>query len=255
LQNAELLLKTMFSKNLDEPLASATIETTDSLPDPSQIPLPSLSEANQIAMANRPEVSVAEGNIKSDKDAMPFIRNALLPNFNAFALITTVGLFNTFGNSFTEAVQFKYPEVAFGVTLSFPIRNRQAQADDVRSRLELRQSQDTLVRTKSQIEVDVQNALIGLTQSKAQVTAAAATVRLEQQTLEGEQKKLVAGLSTPYNVVLIQRDLLAAQLAEVQARDSYAKAKVTWDQALGVTLESSHVSLDDVLHGSALNVR
>jgi outer membrane protein TolC len=50
-------------------------------------------------------------------------------------------------------------------------------------------------------------------------------------------------------VVLDQRDLLAAQLAEVQARDAYAKARVTWDQALGVTLESSHVSLDDVLRG------
>jgi len=252
LQNAELLLKTMFSKNLDEPLASATIETTDALPDPHQIPLPSINEANEIAMAHRPEVSVAEGNIKSQKDALPFIRNALLPNFNAFALITTVGLFNTFGNAFTEAIQFKYPEVAFGVTLSFPIRNRQAQADDVRSRLELKQSQDTLVRTKSQIEVDVQNAIIGLTNSKAQVEAASATVRLEQETLAGEQKKLDAGLSTPYNVVLIQRDLLAAQLAEVQAKDAYAKAKVTYDQALGVTLEVSHVSLDDVLHGKAL---
>lgn len=249
LQNAELLLKTMFSKDLEEPLASATIETTDPLPDPSQIPLVSLPEASAIALANRPEVNIAQGNIQSDVDSQAFIRNSLLPNFNAFALITTVGLYNVFGTALSETVQFKYPEVAFGVTLSFPIRNRQAQADEVRSRLEMRQSQDTLVRTKSQIEVDVQNAMIALTQSKAQVTAAAEAVRLERQTLDGEQKKLDAGLSTPYNVVLDQRDLLAAELAEVQARDAYAKAKVTWDQALGVTLESSHVSLDDVLRG------
>ena len=53
----------------------------------------------------------------------------------------------------------------------------------------------------------------------------------------------------PYNVVLAQRDRLTAQLAEVQARDSYAKAKVAWDQALGLTLESSQVSLDEVLRG------
>ena len=249
LQNAELQLKTMFSKNLDEPLASATIETTDPLPDPSQIPLPSLEEAMDIAQKHRPEVSIAEGNMKSQMDAMPFIRNALLPNVNAFALVTTVGLYNVFGSSFVEALQFKYPEVAFGVTVSFPIRNRQAQADEVRSRLELRQSRDTLVRTKSQIEVDVQNALIAMTQSKAQVTAAREAVRLERQTLEGEQKKLASGLSTPYNVILIERDLFTAELAEVQARDAYAKAKVSWDQALGITLESNHVSVDDALRG------
>ena len=249
LQNAELLLKTMFSKTLDEPLASATIEPTDALPDPAQVILPSLQEATAIALANRPEVPVAEGNIKSDKDSMPFIRNALTPNVNAFALVTTVGLYNVFGTAIWDAVRFKYPEVAFGVTISFPLRNRQAQADEVRSRLELRQSQDTLVRTKSQIEVDVQNALIGMTNSNAQVKAAVEAVRLAQENLDGEQKKLTAGLSTPYNVVLAQRDRLTAQLAEVQARDSYAKAKVAWDQALGLTLESSQVSLDEVLRG------
>jgi len=249
LQNAELQLKTTFSKNLDEPLASATIEPTDAFPDPSQVILPSLREATAIAMANRPEVPVAEGNIKSEKDAMPFIRNALTPNVNVFALVTTVGLYNVFGTSLWESIRFKYPEVAFGVTVSFPIRNRQAQADEIRSRLEMNQSQDTLVRTKSQIEVDVQNALIGLTNSNAQVRAAMEAVRSAKETLDGQQKKLAAGLATPYDVVLAQRDWLTAQLAEVQARDSYAKAKVTWDQALGVTLESSNVSLDDVLRG------
>jgi len=249
LQNAELQLKTMFSKNLDEPLASAAVEPTDAFPDPSQVILPSLREATAIAMANRPEVPVAEGNIKSQKDAMPFIRNALTPNVNLFALVTTVGLYNVFGTSLWESVRFKYPEVAFGVTVSFPLRNRQAQADEIRSRLELNQSQDTLVRTKSQIEVDVQNALIGLTNTNAQVRAAVEAVRSAKETLDGQQKRLDAGLATPYDVVLAQRDWLTAQLAEVQARDSYAKAKVTWDQALGVTLESSNVSLDDVLRG------
>ncbi|MEI9970782.1 MAG: hypothetical protein WDO73_01320 [Ignavibacteriota bacterium] len=49
--------------------------------------------------------------------------------------------------------------------------------------------------------------------------------------------------------MLAQRDRLTAQLAEVQARDAYAKAKVAWDQALGLTLESSHVTLDEMLRG------
>ena len=249
LTNTELLLKSQFSKNLDDAFASATIETTDTFPDPDNNPPPNLQEAVQIANKNRPDISVAEGNIKSQNDVLPFIRSALKPTLNIYGLVSTVGLYNFFGTAFTEAIHFKYPQIAFGMNLTFPLRNRQAQADDVRSQLELRQAQDTLVRTRNQVEVDVQNALIALTQSKAQVAAARETVRLEQQKLSDEQTKLTAGLSTSYNVVLIQRDLFTAQLAEVQANAAYAKARVTLDQAMGTTLERNHITLDDALKG------
>lgn len=249
-QIAELQLKSMLSKNLDEPLASAVIETTDSFPDPAKVQLPPLDQALTTAKQNRPEVSIAEGNIKSEQDVLPFIRNSLLPNVNVFGLVTTVALNNVFGTSFVEALHFRYPQVAFGVSMTFPLHNRQAQADDIRSRLELRQSEDTLVRTKSQVEVDVQNALIATTQSKEQVSAAREAVRLAVEKLDAEQKKLSVGLSTPYNVILAQRDVFTARLAEVQALDTYAKARVALDQSMGLTLETSHVELQDALNGS-----
>jgi outer membrane protein TolC len=246
-QYAELQLKSMFSKTMEEPLLSASIEPADSFPDPDETALPKLEDAVEIAHKNRPEVPIAEGNIKSQEDVLPFLKNALLPNVNAFFLVNNVGLYNVFGTAFSEAIKFKYPQFAFGVTVNFPLHNRQAQADDIRSRLELQQSRDTLVRTQSQIEVDVQNALIAATQSKGQLTAAREAIRLEEQLVRAEQIKLGEGLSTSYNVILIERDLLAAQLAEVQAHDAYAKAKVTLDQAMGVTLEKAHVSLDAAL--------
>jgi outer membrane protein TolC len=146
-------------------------------------------------------------------------------------------------------VHFRYPQYAVGVSITFPLHNRQAQADDVRARMELDQSKDELVRTQSQIEVDVQNALIAARQSKAQVAAARETTNLERQKFDAEQVKLQAGVSTSYNVVLVQRDLFSAQLAEVQALEAYAKARVTMDQATGVTLERNRVDLDDALRG------
>ena len=248
-QYAELQLKSMFSKSLDEPLASATIEATDSFPDPDNEPLPGLEAAVATANQNRPEIAIAAGNIKSQTDVLPFLKNALLPNVNIFGLISTVGLYNFFGTSFTEALQFRYPQVAFGLTISFPVHNRQAQADDIRSRLERRQSEDSLVRTKSQVEVDVQNALIAVTQGKAQVAAAHEATLLNQQKLDAERKKLDVGLSTSYNVILIQRDLFDAQLAEVQARDTYAKARIFLDLAMGVTLQRHHIDPDEALRG------
>jgi outer membrane protein len=247
LRYAELQLKSMFSKNLDEPLASATIETTDSFPEPADEQLPEYDQAAAIAKKNRPEVSIAEGNMKSQQDALPFIKNSLLPNVNIFALMTTSGLYNIFGTAFSETIHFKFPQIAFGLSITFPLHNRQAQADDIRSHLELQQARDTLVRTQSQIEVDVQNALIAATQGKSQVAAAREAVRLADVRVDAEKKKFEAGLSTSYNVILVERDLYAARLAEVQARDIYAKARVTLDQAMGLTLENSHVTLDDAL--------
>jgi outer membrane protein TolC len=250
LEYAELQMKTMISATLDEPLESATIETTDSFPDPEQDQLPSLQEAVATAQKNRPEISIAEGNFKSEQDALPFVANALLPSLNAYGLISTAGLYNFFGNAFVDNLQFKYPQFAVGLSLSFSVRNRQAQADNIRSRLEMRESQDTLGRTKRQIEIDVQNALIGVTLGKAQVKAAQGAVSTNEQKTDAERKRLTAGLSTSYNVILVERDLFAAELAEVQARDVYAKARVALDQAMGVTLDTNRVSLDEALKGT-----
>jgi outer membrane protein len=246
-QNAELTLKTFLSKSLDEPLASASIETIDPFPDPENDQLPSYDDAIVVAKKNRPEVTIAEGNIKSEQDVQPFIRNALLPSVNIFGLLETAALYNIFGTAFTEAVDFKYPQFAFGVSISFPLRNRQAQADDLRSRLELRQEQDTLVRTKSQVEIDVQNGLIASRQAKEQVRAAHEALRLTQVQLDAEQKRLAAGISTSYNVILAQRDVFTARLAEVQAQDTYAKARVTLDQAMGTTFEKKHLTIERAL--------
>ena len=96
----------------------------------------------------------------------------------------------------------------------------------------------------------MQNAIIAMRQGKEQVRAAHEAVELEEQDTQAEQKKLAAGLSTSYNVILVERDLFAAQLAEVQARDAYAKAKVALDQAMGVTLDSNHIDLDAAIQGT-----
>ncbi|OFW22648.1 MAG: hypothetical protein A3H27_12505 [Acidobacteria bacterium RIFCSPLOWO2_02_FULL_59_13] len=73
-----------------------------------------------------------------------------------------------------------------------------------------------------------------------------------RQTLDAEEKKLQAGVSTPYNVIRTQRDLFSAELAEVQARVAYGKALAELDRATGQTLERNHMDLDQVLQGKLI---
>jgi outer membrane protein TolC len=50
-------------------------------------------------------------------------------------------------------------------------------------------------------------------------------------------------------VILAQRNLLEAQLAQVQARAGYANALVEMQRSTGVILEKSHISVEEALQG------
>ena len=154
------------------------------------------------------------------------------------------------GGSFGQAFGGDFPEYAGGVSLSLPLRNRAAQADNLRAQLEGNQLEVGLQRSRNQVALEVRQAIIGLLQGKAQVEAAHQAVRLAQQTLEAEQKKLQAGVSTPYQTVLRQRDLITAETAEVQAVANYSKALVEMDRAMGTTMNRNGIEIGDAFSGT-----
>ncbi len=119
---AEVTLKSMLTKDLDGSIATAVIEIDDTFPEPEDEHLPPLQEAMKIAKENRPEISIANGNIKSETDVLPFIRNSLLPNLNAFVLFSTVALDDILGTALVEVIHVKYPQIAVGISVSFPVR-------------------------------------------------------------------------------------------------------------------------------------
>lgn len=91
--------------------------------------------------------------------------------------------------------------------------------------------------------------MIGLMQGKAQVEAAHEAVTLADQTLDAERKKLQLGTSTSYNVVLRERDALAARQADIAAVATYARALVEMDRSTGSTLERNGIDISDALSG------
>ena len=242
-------LKSVMSKNLAGEVATARIETTDSLPDPQDSDIPSQAEAMATAMRNRPEIARAEGSILNQKIVTEFTKNNLKPSLNIFAQYVGASLDGVLGGAFGQLGRFQFPEYAVGISLTIPLLNRGAQADDVRAKLELRQSETVLQRTRNQIQLEVRNALIGVMQARAQAGAASKALELSRQTFDAEQRKLQAGISTPYNVIQIQRDFEQAQFAEVAARANYAKARVALDRVTGMTLESHGIPLENVIQG------
>ena len=74
--------------------------------------------------------------------------------------------------AFRQVGRLAYPEYAAGFTLTIPIKNRSAQADNIRARLEERQLETSTQQTRARIDLEVRNAMIGLMQTKARVEAA-----------------------------------------------------------------------------------
>jgi outer membrane protein len=99
------------------------------------------------------------------------------------------------------------------------------------------------------VRVDVQNAVIGVRNARAQYQAGVKARILQEQSLDAEQKRYAAGASIIYNVILTQRDLATARQNELAAEAAYAKSKVELDRVTGQTLNNSNISLTEAFKG------
>jgi outer membrane protein TolC len=152
-------------------------------------------------------------------------------------------------NALGQTWRGQYPDYSFGVNLSIPIRNRQAQADMARALLERRQLETQLQQYKNNIAQQVRSAEIAVIQARAQNEAARRAVILAQQTLDAEQKKFQLGESTVFLVIQAQRDLATAEGNQVLAHSTYAKALTGFQQQTATILKKYGIEMSDAVSG------
>src|SRR5260370_30592445 len=129
-----------------------------------------------------------------------------MPNVRVFRLYAGAGLAGKnvnltagAGKSLAQDFSAQYPEYASGMSVVTPIRSRSAQADNLRARLEQQQLEVSMQRLKQQVALEVRQAMVSLTQGKAQVAASNEALKLASQAVDAERAKLDAGASTTYN--------------------------------------------------------
>ena len=154
-----------------------------------------------------------------------------------------------FGTAQSDVFHSRFPDYSAQLTLNLPLRNRSAQADNARALITQRQLETQMQQLKNSALLDVRNSYIALTQDRAQVEAASEARVLQQETFDAEQKKYRLGASTVYNVILTQRDLIAAQGTELRALANLQEAKANYERALGRTLEVNHVTIAEARTG------
>ena len=264
----EQILKNAISKDpLAANLINVEILPTDKPTPPEATEAPTFEEAIKEAFQKRPELLEQQINITNAGIDARATGIALRPTATLFAQYTSQGLAGVssipsnppggpptvteqgFTTSQSQIFHNTFPDYLVGVNVQIPFRNRAAQATNQHSLLTLRQIEAQMQQLKNAAVVDVRNTYIALQQDRVQVTTAAESRKLFQETFDAEQKKYQLGASTVYTVILRQRDLVTAQGAELRALANLLEAKAQYERAVARTLDVNRVTIADAKHG------
>jgi outer membrane protein len=277
LQLQQLLMKNALSRNLEDPaLADAEVIPTSTMQVPQQEPVVPTPDVINQALSHRAELVESRIDLNSRELNNKAVRNAMLPTLDLYAYyggsglggnqnaanicppppqtrsgchtagsITPVG----YGGTLNDLVNSTAPDKGIGLTLNIPLRNRAAQANQVRAELEYHQAQVRLQQIENQVRIEVRNAQFSLQQNRAGVEAARAAADFARQSLDAEQKKLLAGVSTSTLVLQNQSALATTESNLVSAMAAYEKSRVELDRATGLLLDHAGILVADAERG------
>ncbi|MGE5735034.1 MAG: TolC family protein [Acidobacteriota bacterium] len=282
LELQQLLMKNALSRTLVDPsLAGAEVIPTSVMVVPDQEPVTPVQDLVNDALSHRAELSESRIDLVNRDINNKSAKNALLPTLSAFAYYGGSGVGGnvnpnvplcsatstgfcvnpadipptfksgnvSYGGAFGQLFDSTAPDKGAGLQLNIPLRNRAAQATQVRAELEYRQSQMRLQQLENQVRIEVRNAQFALQQNRASVAAAKAAVALAQQSFEAESKKYALGASTSTLVLQQQSALTQARSTLVAASSSYEKSRVELDRATGITLSKLGIDIADAERG------
>ncbi len=277
LQLEQLLMKNALSRTLVDPrLADAEVIPTSTMEVPAEEPVTPTEELVNAAFSHRPDLAEQRINLSNTEISNKAIRSALLPSLDFFAYYGGSGVGGngnpnyicatqpafcnltgppptpapvSYTDTLNQLVNSTAPDKGVGLQLTIPIRNRVAQAVQVRSELEYRQSQLHIQQVENQIRIEVRNAQFGVQQNRASVASAQAAVDLARQSLDAEQKKYALGASTSTLVLQYQSGLTSSEVTLVSAKAAYEKAQLELDRATGLLLEHANIEIADAVSG------
>ena len=274
LQLEQLLMKNAITKNMQDPLlADAPVIPTDTLQADEQFQVVPIQDLIDEALQRRPEIAQARINLTNYEISRKSIRNALLPTLDAYAFYGASGVAGpqnplvptcptnepecyqpgtiptTYASAFGNLFNSTGPNKGIGLNLNIPLRNRAAQANQVRSDLEYRQAQVALQQTENTITLQVRQAQFGMQQNYAALQAAIAARDFARESLTAEQKKFTYGASTPTLVLQASSNLTGAESNVLNAAANYEKSKVNLDFTTAETLTRMGIDLGDAEAG------
>ena len=259
-RTAEIVLKRLIVAGTQDPIWNSSLDPVDR-PDfrPETI---DLDAAVRRALSGRTDVDIAKKTVQQNDVTLKFLQDQLKPQADLVGTYGVQGLGGTqlirgstlgsaadttipggVGDAFSTLFHNNFPRWTIQLNIQYPLGLSSQQASVAKARVQLNQIQAQLKQIELQVATDVTNAVVTARSNAERVQAAQAAREFAQKTLDAEQSKFEVGMSTNYNVILIQRDLATAQNNELQAILNYRKSLVELDRLQQTTLSSAGITV------------
>lgn len=149
-----------------------------------------------------------------------------------------------FNRSISNMFRKDAPNYSVGLTISFPFRNRTAEANLASAEINKKKLEAQIKNTEQNIIAEVRNAVQAVETARQRVIAARRARESAEIQLEGERKLFEAGRSTTFLLFQRENALANAKNAEIRAETDYKKAIVDLQKATSTILQANKIEID-----------
>jgi outer membrane protein TolC len=202
------------------------------------------------ALANRTDLNASRKQLENNDVNIRYFRNQSLPDVNALVNYSAFGLAGTqrdltptfppvelsrsqrnFGGAMSDVFASDYPTWSFQVQINYPIGTSNAEANLARARLQDTQARKQLQSSEMSIVTQIRDLGATVQTNAQRVESTRASRALAEKSLEAEQKKFTAGMTSSFFVTQAQRDLADARNRELRAIIDYLKSVIDFETA------------------------
>lgn len=179
--------------------------------------------------------------------------NTLLANSNlpqisnpTVTIANSSPIYGGYGTALKNIFRADAANYTAGVTISFPLRNKTAEANLAGARI---QQEQLAAQTRSQeitVVTEVRNAVQAVETARQQVLSARTARENAQIQLEGERKLYEFGRSTTFLLFQRENALANARNAEIRAETDYNKALADLQRATSSTFRLNNIEIETI---------
>lgn len=203
-----------------------------------------LDTARMVAYRNNPDYRSVRLNIDTAEIDLLLARDNLRWQLDVTGSYNLTGTGSRPGRAINDIVRERGLWGA-GLNLSIPIDLRDLRAAEVSAEVALEQAKLNETDARENLDTRVRDAVRNVSDRWQRLQLSRRSVDLAQRTLDAEMKKLAVGKSTNFEVLARHLTLQEAEVSELNAVIDYLLTLVALDQALGTTLSTWQIALND----------
>ena len=232
--------------------------TTDPFSEPFEV---DVDAAVETALVQRPEIRAKNLSLSNQELDVRYFRNQQRPTLDLNLTYGLNGLggdatdrdFLTgeilgfergdYGDAIDQILNADFDGWRAAINFAYPIQNRTAEANRAIAEVNYNRGRAELDDLELAVVTEVRRVARLLEASAEAVESAAVSRRLQERNYEAEQKRYENGMSTSFQVLRIQEDLITARSEFVSAVATYRRSLALHYQSIGKLIELSGVEI------------